>query len=144
MEYILTKDDDLRDDMGLAIKIDKVKYLAFYCALVCSMSVGLIIGTYYFTSQLHTFVVSVACGLFGAVYGLTLGLLQGLPVLPEYVPEPRTSSANRTTSTSRNHTNLQREPETHQPPTRTKSRQPPPLTLLSHRSPSPSRASGGR
>ena len=49
-----------------------------------STSVGLAISTYYFTSKVHSFILSILCGLLGSVYGLTLGLLQGLPVLPEF------------------------------------------------------------
>ena len=84
MEFILTTDNDIRDDMGLSMRDQKIKYLGFYSYIVVSMSVGLIIGVYYFQSRLHTFLTAMVCGFFGAVYGVVLGLLQGLPTQPQF------------------------------------------------------------
>ena len=84
MQYILSRNNSVRDDMGLALKEDKVRFLTFFCGLVLSCSVGLFLSTYYFTSKMHSFVVSLLAFLLGSVYGLTLGLLQGLPCLPEF------------------------------------------------------------
>mmetsp|Transcript_18357 Transcript_18357/g.38203 ORF Transcript_18357/g.38203 Transcript_18357/m.38203 type:complete len:1044 (+) Transcript_18357:115-3246(+) len=85
MEFVLTTNNDIRDDMGLSMRDQKIKYLGGYSALVVCCSVGLIIGTYYYHSKLHTFVVAMICGFFGGVYGVVLGLLQGLPTSPQFL-----------------------------------------------------------
>ncbi|GMH59760.1 hypothetical protein TrLO_g6454 [Triparma laevis f. longispina] len=84
MEFILSLNNDARDDMGLSMRIEKVRYLAFYCFLAVSVSVGLIISTYYYHSKTHSFFSAIICGIFGAIYGTALGLLQGLPTQPQF------------------------------------------------------------
>ena len=85
MEFILTTNSDMRDDMGLSMRDEKVRYLGFYSYIVVTVSVGLIISTYYFQSRLHTFLTATICGFFGGVYGVVLGLLQGLPTSPQFL-----------------------------------------------------------
>ena len=70
--------------MGLSMRVEKVRYLAFYSFATISVSVGLIISTYYYHSQLHSFLLSVICGIMGGVYGVALGLFQGLPTFPQF------------------------------------------------------------
>ena len=86
-EWLFTNNNDLRDDMGLALKRGNfvVRYLTFYCFLVVSCTTGAIVGGLYYHSKLHSFFWSMVIGIAAAGYGLILGMLQGLPASPQFL-----------------------------------------------------------